>query len=122
MVSTNSLLVQLEITLADGSTQIVTSDDSWKCAAGPIISSDFMMGEAYDARQELFGWDQPDYNDTEWANVRRVPAPDVPLVAQRSEPVQIIEMVTPLSVHESAPGTWIYDLGQNITGVAPIES
>ena len=112
----NSLLVQLEITLADGSTRMITSDQSWKCTAGPILSSDFMMGETYDARCELSGWDQPDYDDNAWSDVRTITPPEVPLVAQRSEPVQIIETIEPVSVHENAPGTWIYDLGQNITG------
>lgn len=112
----NSLLVQLEITKTDGSTQIIPSDDSWKCAAGPILSSDFMMGETYDARCQLAGWDQPDYEDQAWSAVRTVTPPAVPLVAQRSEPVQIIETIEPVSVRQSAPGTWIYDLGQNITG------
>jgi alpha-L-rhamnosidase len=112
----NSLLIQLEITMADGSRQIVRSDSSWTCAAGPILSSDFMMGEIYDARCELDGWDQPDYDDQAWSAVRAVAPPAVPLVAQRSEPVRIIETIKPVSVHESAPGRWIYDLGQNITG------
>jgi len=111
-----SLLIQLEIMLADGATQIITTDNSWKCAAGPILSSDFMMGEIYDARYDLVGWDKPDYDDTAWSEVRNVPPPNVPLVAQRSEPVRMIETIKPVSVHKSAPGTWIYDLGQNITG------
>lgn len=112
----NSLLVQLEITTADGSRQIINSDNSWKCAAGPILSSDFMMGETYDARFELAGWDQPDYDDHAWSTVRAVAPPAVPLVAQPSEPVRITETREPVSVRESAPGVWIYDLGQNITG------
>lgn len=112
----NSLFVQLEITLADGTTQIITTDDSWKCAAGPILSSDFMMGEIYDARFELVGWDESDFDDKAWSHIRTVSPPNVPLVAQRSEPVQIIETIEPISVHESVPGTWIYNLGQNITG------
>ncbi|HEU19480.1 MAG TPA: alpha-L-rhamnosidase, partial [Deltaproteobacteria bacterium] len=112
----NSLLVQLEIILADGSIQTITSDQSWKCTAGPILSSDFMMGEIYDARRELSGWDRPDYDDNAWSGVRTLTPPEAPLVAQRSEPVQVIETVEPVSVHEHAPGVWIYDLGQNITG------
>ncbi len=112
----NSLLIQLEITGTDGSTQIVTSDPSWKCAAGPILSSDFMMGELYDARHQLLGWDQPDYDDQAWSAVLPAVPPKAQLAAQRSEPVQIIETIEPVSVHKSPSGTWIYDLGQNITG------
>jgi alpha-L-rhamnosidase len=111
-----SLLLQLEIELEDGSRQIVVTDDSWLCAAGPILCSDFMMGETYDARHELTGWDQPDYDDSEWSAVRGVEPPTAVLVAQRSEPVRRVETINPVSVKEISPGVFIYDLGQNISG------
>jgi hypothetical protein len=49
----------LEVTYADGSVDRVVTDASWKLHASPILSSDFMLGENYDARQEIAGWDQP---------------------------------------------------------------
>jgi alpha-L-rhamnosidase len=112
----NSLLVQLEIELTDGTKQTVISDHSWRCAAGPILFSDFMMGETYDARYELTGWNRPDYDDKKWLNVCTVTGPNIPLVAQQSEPVGIIETINPVSVRKIASGTYIYDLGQNISG------
>ena len=45
-----------------------------------------------------------------------VEPPGVPLVAQRSEPVRVIETIDPVSVNEIKPGVFIYDLGQNISG------
>ncbi len=112
----NSLLVKLEIELEDGTRQIVATDNSWRCAAGPILCSDFMMGETYDARHELTGWDERQYDDSGWSPVLAVDPPGVPLVAQRSEPVRVIETIDPVSVSEIRPGVFIYDLGQNISG------
>ncbi len=111
-----SLLVQLEIERTDGSRQIIGTDGSWKCSAGPIVCSDFMMGEVYDARRELTGWDRPGYDDAGWTGVREAPPCSAALVAQRSEPVRVTETIEPVSVHEVLPGRWIYDLGQNISG------
>ena len=51
----NSLLVQLEVELADGRRLTVGTDCTWQCNSGPILSSDFMMGEVYDARREHAG-------------------------------------------------------------------
>ena len=102
----NSLLVQLEAELADGSSVILGTDGSWRCATGPILSSDFMMGETCDARRE----------PRDWLPAREVAAPAARLVAQRSEPVRITQELRPVSVNENSPGTWIYDLGQNISG------
>jgi alpha-L-rhamnosidase len=111
----NSLLVQLEVELADGSRLTLGTDATWSCDTGPILSSDFMMGETYDARRELsFGVGRIIPNPP--LSAREVPAPSVPLVAQRAEPVQVTAELTPTALNEVAPGVWIYDLAQNIAG------
>jgi hypothetical protein len=46
------LRAQIVVTFEDGSTQIVATDASWKTAFGPILESDMLMGEHYDARRE----------------------------------------------------------------------
>ncbi len=112
----NSLLVQLEIELADGARQVVVTDDTWRCAAGPIVFSDFMMGETYDARHELEGWAEAGFDDSSWSAAEEVAGPGVPLVSQPSEPVRVVETIEPVSVNEIRPGVFIYDLGQNISG------
>lgn len=102
----NSLLLQLELELADGTRRTVGTDGTWQSATGPILSSDMQMGEVYDARRE----------PRDWLPAREVAAPAVPLVAQRSEPVRITETRAPVSRTEIRPGVHLYDLGQNLTG------
>jgi len=120
----NSLIAQIEIELTDGKRLTLVTDDSWRCETGPIISSDFMMGETYDARRERTGWDVPNFESPNhkseihnpWLAAREVAAPTVPLVAQRAEPVSITELLKPISLAEVKPGVFIYDLAQNISG------
>ncbi len=112
----NSLMAQLEVELADEQRITVNTDGSWTCNTGPILFSDFMMGETYDARRERVGWDAPNFSAKEWLAAREVAAPTVPLVAQRAEPVRVVEQFTPLSVNEIQPGVFIFDLGPNIAG------
>ena len=50
-----ALLAQLELTFADGSVQTITTDQTWRFSAGPILESDMLQGESYDARRELTG-------------------------------------------------------------------
>ncbi|OAM89450.1 glycoside hydrolase family 78 protein [Termitidicoccus mucosus] len=102
----NSLLAQLEIELAGGTRLVIATDRSWQCATGPVLFSDFMMGESCDARREPH----------DWLPAREVAAPAAALVAQRSEPVRCTQEIAPVSMDEVAPGIFIYDLGQNITG------
>lgn len=63
------LLVQLVIELADGTTQTVVSDGSWKAGYGPIQFADLLIGSDYDARRELPGWDAAAFDDHDWAPV-----------------------------------------------------
>ncbi len=112
----NSFLAQLELLYADGRRETVSSDASWSCDTGPILSSDFMMGEVYDARREQTGWDRPGFTMGRWLASREVQAPSASLVAQRSEPVRIVETLAPRSMVRGVAGGWILDLGQNIAG------
>ncbi len=44
------------MTYADGTEQVIKSDDTWKTsAAGPIRYDNHYLGETYDARRELAG-------------------------------------------------------------------
>lgn len=63
------LLTQLVIELADGTTQVVTSDPDWRAAYGPIRHADLLIGCEYDARLEMPGWDRPGFNDNDWQPV-----------------------------------------------------
>jgi alpha-L-rhamnosidase len=49
---------QLEITYRDGTTDVVTTDDSWQAGAGEIVGSDAQWGEIIDARKAVPDWDQ----------------------------------------------------------------
>ena len=97
------------------------SDATWKIHASPILASDFMLGESYDARQEIAGWDQPGLDDAAWpaATVRHEPpgrwkARSCSRCAQTGE-------LKPKSVAEPKPGRWTFDLGQNMVGVVRLK-
>jgi alpha-L-rhamnosidase len=112
------LLIQLEITHADGSTSLITTDSSWKATdQGPIRFSSIYDGENYDARMALGAWDRPSYDDSAWrAVVTEKPSSEVALLPKRHYPVRITQQVPCIAVTEPEPGTWIFDLGQNLVG------
>ena len=114
-------LAQLEITFADGHTEQVVTDDSWKAHPSPIVSSDFMLGEDYDARLEVKGWDESRLDDRCWWPVTTCSKPDLSLNAQVMEPVRRICRLKPKTVTEPKPGSWVYDLGQNMVGVVQLK-
>lgn len=116
------LLAQLVIELKDGGCLVVKTDRNWKTASGPILEADFIMGEAYDARLELKGWNQPGYQDHAWASVVEFPDNGAKRVASMGVPVRAVCELKPIAKPVAAkyPGWgwhgWVFDLGQNMVG------
>jgi len=115
------LWLQLELELADGSRQVVVTDDTWKTAFGPELEAEFLAGETYDARLRLLDWSEPTLDDREWKSV--VVASDVParLESQPGVPVLITGELTTQAITEPKPGVFIFDLGQNFAGFARLK-
>ncbi|MEU0966072.1 family 78 glycoside hydrolase catalytic domain [Streptomyces sp. NPDC005917] len=107
---------QLLITYTDGSTQLVTTDRSWKTATGAITADDLYQGEAYDARLHAEGWDTPGFDDSGWTTVAVHDGAVPRLVAQVDNGVTVQGELRPVSVTEPRPGVWIFDMGQNFAG------
>jgi alpha-L-rhamnosidase len=116
-----ALYAQLEVTYKDGSTDTFATDATWKIHPSPIVSSDFMLGETYDARAEIQGWDRPGLDTSSWqhATVRDEPARSID--GQVDQPVRETGELPPKSVSQPAPGHWVYDLGQNMVGVVRLK-
>ena len=111
------LLLQLNIEYTDGTTTQVVSDENWKLTTnGPIRANNEFDGEGYDARMEMPGWNQTQFNDSRWEPVQLV-APGAPVLsAQIGEPIRVMDTLHPVAITNPKPGVYIYDLGQNLAG------
>lgn len=111
-----ALLAQLEVTYSDGTTEQVVTDGSWKVTGSPILSSDFMKGENYDARLEVKGWNALGIDDSSWKPATVREETPRPLESQVTEPVRKICEIKAITITEPKPGCWTFDLGQNMVG------
>ena len=112
-------LAQIVLTFSDGSNEIIATDSSWKVTQGPILESDLLMGESYDARRELTGWSSPGYDDGTWRPVEIFSANSVVLSATNGPIVKRQETLRPLNIAEIPDFVnprWIFDMGQNMVG------
>jgi alpha-L-rhamnosidase len=110
------LILQIQITYEDGSSQTVSTDKSWKIRASPIIFNSLYDGECYDARLEIPGWNLPGLNDKDWQPVEIIPEKKNTLIAEQVQPIQPMQEIQPRYVTEIAPGKFIFDMGQNMSG------
>ncbi len=113
------LICRLKLQYADGTSEDIVSDQSWKTAAGPITFSSIYGGEDYDARLEQAGWDTPYFNDATWKHVVLIEDSAV-LKAQIASPVKVMATITTKKISHPNDSTWVYDLGQNASGIPKI--
>ena len=92
---------------ADGTEDVVGTDQSWKTELSPIepVKSHWVhcyqgSGELFDAEKAPFGWDTPQFDDTDWANAREIKAPTERLSARMIEPNRIVDTVRPVAVSD----------------------
>jgi alpha-L-rhamnosidase len=115
------LRLLLAVDYADGRTEFIPSDTSWRATTGPILTDGIYTGETYDARKELPGWDQAGFDDRSWQSANELPAPKGKLVALRCPPVAITETFAPTKIAEPKPGVFVVDFGQNFSGHARLK-
>lgn len=137
-----SLLSKLVITYADGSEQLITSnDEDWKIFTdGPIRYGSFFQGEVYDGYKEaaIKHWNTVNFNDKNWKNASVVPLEttaftgtiidmfgrkstldytDFKLIGQIGENAKVVKTLVSNSVEEVRPKVYVYDMGQNMVGI-----
>jgi alpha-L-rhamnosidase len=110
------LICQLYIQNSDGTEQIISSDNTWKVSDGPVIRNNIYLGEVYDARLEVKGWNEPGLNDEGWNSATAVTGKMGILESQPQPPIKITSVLKPVKLTEPSPGVFIFDMGQNFAG------
>jgi alpha-L-rhamnosidase len=113
-----SLVARLRLDYSDGTSEWVDTDGTWTSHVGPYVFTDNIDGETYDGRFEQAGWDHAGFDDSGWTPVVVEDSATDLLVPQGDEPVRATEELATMERTEPTPGAFIYDLGQNMVGVA----
>jgi len=114
--SKTRLRAQLHVEYADGTTEIISTDRSWKASTGPLQEADFLMGETYDARKEMPGWDAPGFEDRAWQPVNVTTHINAKVQAYPGVTVRKMAEIKPVKITEPTKGVYVFDLGQNFAG------
>lgn len=115
------LMLELLIEYADGTTQTIVSDESWKgYSQGPMLRDSMFAGEIYDARNEVAGWEQVAFNDSGWLNAKTLEAPTGVLTFAELEPMRKLESSKPTAVEKLENGNYLVTFPKQTTGWAQI--
>ncbi len=117
------LLAQLEITYADGYTQVVKTDESWKASqSGPIRFASIYDGEHYDQMREFPGWNTAQFKESGWAlAIEERLDPNVAIEPKRHAPIRFTQSLPVKDIVKAENGTVIFDFGQNMVGVPSLK-
>lgn len=108
--------LQLELEYADGSTEVIVSDDTFRSSTGGGLTDSIYDGEEFDARLEPSGWDAPGFDDSAWDGVSLMDWPQESLVEPIAPPIRRIEELAPVDILTTPAGLTVLDFGQIISG------
>ncbi|MDT8304201.1 MAG: family 78 glycoside hydrolase catalytic domain, partial [Sedimentisphaerales bacterium] len=109
------LFCQMHVTFIDGSTQVISSDETWKYTLGPIVFTCIYGGEDYDARLEQVGWDRPGFDERQWSAAKVCEGPGGNLVAQYTPPVKVADYLPAVAIQRLEDGQYEIDCGTNLS-------
>lgn len=113
---TPCLIAQLEVVYADGTREVIGTDDSWSITdQGAIRNTNIFDGEIYDSRKELDGWSCAGYDDSSWMQAQLIKGPSGVLQPQPNPTIREMERARPVAMIEK-DGRYILDMGQNMVG------
>lgn len=100
-------IAELHVQYADGSNEVVNTDDSWKTTSGRITKSSIYYGEDYDATITI----------DDWKDVVVLDKDTSVLQDRLSLPVTIHEILNPVELIHTPKGENVLDFGQNHAGL-----
>ena len=110
------LAFRLTLEYENGEMATVVSDSKTKTAPSAIVFNDYHLGEYYDARLEIPGWTETDFDDSLWQPSLPAPKPRGNATLCKAEPIGYFEELSPIAITPFEDG-YIYDFGINYTGV-----
>lgn len=100
-------------------TLVLEADESFLTYPSPILEDDLRLGEKYDARKEITGWNLPGFADTGWEPVRSTKAPTGEKRLSCVRPIRCQKKVKPVRFWQEEDG-FVYDFGINTAGTVQL--
>ncbi|WP_099468211.1 family 78 glycoside hydrolase catalytic domain [Konateibacter massiliensis] len=117
------LALSLELNYEDGTTDIITADESFKVKRHCVTMSNVYGSETIEGGLVQTGWNTVEFDDSEWENASLVEAEKEPkgeLTEQFQPAIKVLQSYEGKHIHDFK-NRKIYDLGQNMSGILEAE-
>lgn len=126
----------------EGKAFTLEADESFKTHDSPILFDDLRMGYIYDSTKEIEGWNEVDFDDSDWDNAMPETTPSGVRKLCKAEPIAYTGVIKPVSVkhYDSLPfaykstsldsepfeesvrkDVYVYDFGENNSGITVLK-
>lgn len=116
-----AMLCELQLIYADGTHDVIVTDESWQTATGPYTYNNLYSGDKYDANLEEAGWITLNFDDSKWQPAMETKSPTQLLVAQQMPGIRITEELTPVDVKTFTNQNYLFTFGKNISGLCRLK-
>ena len=118
-----ALRAQLRIEHTDGSVEWIKTDTDWQANTSYILHSELYDGETQDDRAILqtLGTFVTSVIAESWPHAIPIDPRPVEIVAQSFPPIRVERELQAVSVTEPRAGVYVYDFGQNLSGVESLK-
>ncbi len=115
-------IAQLELSFTDGSSKTVVSNEKWLSHPSPVVKEGIFSGEVFDANKYQENWQLISANTEHWQKAKALDAwPTKRLEPQLLPPIKPIKKMQPVSLLNPKKNVWVFDFGQNFTGIPTID-
>lgn len=115
---------KLVVKYPNGKEQTFVTDETWRTSSGAVTYSSIYGGENFDATLDDAAWkSRPDYNDKQWKKpIVLAHEPKVKMLSGAGSQVGVHQELPPVVVKKNAAGHYVYDFGQNMSGIVRIQA
>ncbi|MDG0791731.1 glycoside hydrolase family 78 protein [Cohnella ginsengisoli] len=114
------VLAQLRIEYADGTSETIVTDGSWRTKDGPTVDDNIWYGDKYDARLERDGWQLAGYADDDWTAAATMAPYEGSVESAFVPPIRVVETISCEYLSSPMPNVYVYDAGLITTGWAKL--
>ncbi len=111
----------LQMHMDDGA--VITVNDNWRVSYGGYIYADIIHGEYFDESKEPDGWMNADFDDSLWEPAVYVWSYvlGARIEPRQHPPIRHIRTLQSIGETRDSHGNYIYDMGQNASGVVRVK-
>jgi len=111
-----SLMAEIHISYSDGTSEIISTDKSWKTSTGKLFYNNIYSGDYVDLRLEETGWKENNFDDSGWKQAQEINLSKPRIVSRQMPGIRITEEYKASGFKKFSDQLYVYSFPKNMAG------